>query len=300
MPHFSFFIRCAGVALAPFALAACAGGEQLPPATYSMGPIAPSEDYTNGPLDEITIHVWRNPELSADKVRVRPDGRLTIPLVQDIPAMGKTATELQEYIAEQLSKYIQQPIVSVIVNTPEGNFIQQVRVIGATAQPASLPYRANMSVLDAMIAVGGFNEFAADILTKVDRTSMAVSLEAREPLLDHRLIEFAATLPEAMRVKGHTGKYLLKRAMEGRLPHEILYRPKQGLVTPIAEWLRGPLAGEARAIAISGVLAETGFFSALALAALAEAHIAGRSDNSRSLWQLMMLERSLTHLGVSG
>ncbi|ODS95394.1 MAG: polysaccharide export protein [Erythrobacter sp. SCN 62-14] len=169
MPHFSFFIRCAGVALAPFALAACAGGAQLPPATYSMGPIAPSEDYTIGPLDEITIHVWRNPELSADKVRVRPDGRLTIPLVQDIPAVGKTATELQEYIAEQLSKYIQQPIVSVIVNTPEGNFIQQVRVIGATAQPASLPYRANMSVLDAMIAVGGLNEFAAGNRAKLIR-----------------------------------------------------------------------------------------------------------------------------------
>jgi asparagine synthase (glutamine-hydrolysing) len=139
-----------------------------------------------------------------------------------------------------------------------------------------------------------------DILTKVDRTSMAASLEAREPLLDHRLIEFAATLPEAMRVQGQTGKYLLKRTMEGRLPHDILYRPKQGFVTPIAEWLRGPLAGEARAIATSGVLAETGFFSAPALTALAEAHIAGRSDNSRSLWQLMMLERSLSHLGVTG
>jgi polysaccharide biosynthesis/export protein len=141
----------------------------LPPATYSTAPIAPSEDYTIGPLDEITIHVWRNPELSADKVRVRPDGRLTIPLVQDIPAVGKTSTELQDYIAEKLSKYIQTPIVSVIVNTPEGNFTQQVRVIGATAQPASLPYRANMSVLDAMIAVGGLSEFASGNRAKLIR-----------------------------------------------------------------------------------------------------------------------------------
>jgi asparagine synthase (glutamine-hydrolysing) len=138
-----------------------------------------------------------------------------------------------------------------------------------------------------------------DILTKVDRTSMAVSLEAREPLLDHRLIEFAARLPEAMRVRGQTGKYVLKRTMEGHLPHDILYRPKQGFVTPIAEWLRGPLAAEARSIATSSVLAETGFFSAPALSALAEAHIAGRRDNSRALWQLIMLERSLTHLGVA-
>lgn len=139
-----------------------------------------------------------------------------------------------------------------------------------------------------------------DILTKVDRTSMAVGLEAREPLLDHRLVEFAARLPEALRVQGQTGKALLKRTMEGRLPRDILYRPKQGFVTPIAEWLRGPLAAEARSIARSGVLAETGFFAAPALADLAEAHIAGRRDNSRALWQLMMLERSLTHLGVTG
>jgi polysaccharide export outer membrane protein len=158
----------------PLALASCGGGAmQLPPATYSMGPIEPSEDYTIGPLDEITIHVWRNPELSADRVRVRPDGRLTIPLVQDIPAVGKTATQLQEYIAGELSKYIEQPIVSVIVNTPEGNFIQQVRVIGATEQPASLPYRANMSVLDAMIAVGGLSEFAAGNRAKLIRLDRA-------------------------------------------------------------------------------------------------------------------------------
>ena len=139
-----------------------------------------------------------------------------------------------------------------------------------------------------------------DILTKVDRTSMAVSLEAREPLLDHHLIAFAARLPEAMRVRGQTGKYLLKRSMEDRLPRDILYRPKQGFVTPIAQWLRGPLASEARRIATSGVLAETGFFDSARLAALAEAHITGRADHSRSLWQLLMLEGSLKHLGVSG
>ncbi len=138
-----------------------------------------------------------------------------------------------------------------------------------------------------------------DILTKVDRTSMAVSLEAREPLIDHRLIAFAARLPEAMRVRGQTGKYLLKRTMERYLPHDILYRPKQGFVTPIAEWLRGPLAAEARTIAASSVLAQTGFFRREAISALAESHIAGRRDNARTLWQLMMLEGSLRHLGVS-
>jgi polysaccharide export outer membrane protein len=162
--------RLAVIGLAAALLGACAtGGTELPPASYGDGSIAPSEEYTIGPLDEITIHVWRNPELSAEKVRVRPDGRLTIPLVQDIPAVGKTATQLQEYIAGELSKYIEQPIVSVIVNTPEGNFTQQVRIIGATPQPASLPFRANMTALDAMIAVGGLNEFAAGNRAKLIR-----------------------------------------------------------------------------------------------------------------------------------
>jgi asparagine synthase (glutamine-hydrolysing) len=137
-----------------------------------------------------------------------------------------------------------------------------------------------------------------DILTKVDRTSMAVGLEAREPLLDHRLVEFAARLPEALRVSGRTGKYLLKRAMEPHLPRDILYRPKQGFVTPIADWLRGPLAGAARGIA-TGPLAETDWFDPHALGRLAEAHISGSSDTSRVLWQMLMLERSVTRLGIS-
>jgi asparagine synthase (glutamine-hydrolysing) len=139
-----------------------------------------------------------------------------------------------------------------------------------------------------------------DILTKVDRTSMAVSLEAREPLLDHRLIEFAVTLPENFRVKGSQGKYLLKKSMERHLPDPILYRPKQGFVTPIAQWLRGPLADSARAIATSELLVNSGVFSASSLSRLAEDHIAGRSDNSRALWQMIMLDKSLTRLAVTG
>ncbi|MFC3099584.1 XrtA/PEP-CTERM system amidotransferase [Altererythrobacter lauratis] len=137
-----------------------------------------------------------------------------------------------------------------------------------------------------------------DILTKVDRTSMAVSLEAREPLLDHRLVEFAATLPEALRVKGRQGKWLLKKAMERHLPDHILYRPKQGFVTPIAQWLRGPLAAEARGVASGSALARTGWFDKTVLSGMAEAHIAGRSDHSRLLWQLIMLDKSLARLGV--
>ncbi|TCM22309.1 asparagine synthase (glutamine-hydrolysing) [Novosphingobium sp. PhB165] len=138
-----------------------------------------------------------------------------------------------------------------------------------------------------------------DILTKVDRTSMAVSLEAREPLLDHRLIEFAASLPESMRVRSGQGKWLMKRTMRRMLPDDILYRPKQGFVTPIAQWLRGPLANTAREIATSATLGRTGWFDLRRLTALAEAHIAGRADHSRLLWQLLMLDRSLARLGIA-
>jgi len=135
-----------------------------------------------------------------------------------------------------------------------------------------------------------------DILTKVDRTSMAVSLEAREPLLDHRLIEFAASLPEHLRVRRGEGKWLLKKTMQRYLPDDILYRPKQGFVTPIAQWFRGPLAEQARAIASSDALVRTGWFDGKRLAALADAHIAGRSDHGRLLWQLVMLDKSLAAL----
>lgn len=139
-----------------------------------------------------------------------------------------------------------------------------------------------------------------DILTKVDRTSMDVGLEAREPLLDHRLIEFAAQLPQHERIRGRQGKWLLKHTMRRYLPDDVLFRPKQGFVTPIAQWLRGPLAGEARAIATGARLARTGWFDEIRLGTIAEAHIAGRSDHSRLLWQLLMLDRSLDRLGISG
>jgi asparagine synthase (glutamine-hydrolysing) len=135
-----------------------------------------------------------------------------------------------------------------------------------------------------------------DILTKVDRASMAVGLEAREPLLDHRLVEFAARLPARMRLRGGTGKWLLKRVLRDRLPQELLHRRKMGFVTPVGAWFRGPLAAEAAAIAQGSALAETGWFDAAAIARLAEDHRRGRSDHGRLLWQLLMLDKSLQRL----
>lgn len=135
-----------------------------------------------------------------------------------------------------------------------------------------------------------------DILTKVDRTSMAVGLEAREPLLDYRLVEFAATLPVAMRLRGGEGKWLMKKALEPFLPRDILYRPKMGFVTPVSAWFRGPLADQAAALARAPALGGTGWFDMTAIATLAADHRAGRADHGRTLWQLLMLDRSLARL----
>lgn len=135
-----------------------------------------------------------------------------------------------------------------------------------------------------------------DILTKVDRTSMAVSLEAREPLLDHRLVEFAATLPVSMRVRGGEGKWLMKKAMEGHLPRDILYRPKMGFVTPISSWFRGPLAGQAEALMIKSRLLDTGWFQKKWLEKAVRDHKSGLADNGRLIWQLVMLDKALNRL----
>ena len=181
-----------------------------------------------------------------------------------------------------------------------GSFAQQLGGYAGEAALHDLMSKAPVqSGLDAAQYADLKFWLPGDILTKVDRTSMAVSLEAREPLLDHRLVEFAAALPENLRVRGKQGKWVLKKAMERYLPQDILYRPKQGFVTPIAEWFRGPLESKARGISQSAVLARTGWFDNAKLAAIAEAHISGRSDHGRLLWQLVMLDRSLAQLGIS-
>ena len=149
--------------IAATALTGCMGAgsaPQLPSANFVANQEGPGEEYIIGPLDELQIFVWRNPELGG-KVQVRPDGRITTPLITDMPAVGKTPTMLQQDIKLQLSQYITDPIVSVIVTTFNSTFSQQVRVVGATEKPASIPFRANMTVLDAMIAVGGLGEYAA-------------------------------------------------------------------------------------------------------------------------------------------
>ncbi len=144
-------------------LGACTTGSTppaLPPASFVAKQELPGEEYVIGPLDQLNIFVWRNPELSS-KVQVRPDGRITTPLINDMPAVGKTPAMLSDDIKKALGAYIKDPIVSVIVENFSGTYSQQVRIVGATEKPASIPYRANMTLLDAMIAVGGLSQYAA-------------------------------------------------------------------------------------------------------------------------------------------
>lgn len=164
----SLFATCLAASLVLSGCAANTASAELQPAQFVAMQEGPGEEYVIGPLDELTINVWRNPELSA-KVQVRPDGRISTPLVTDMPAVGKTPAMLGEDVRLQLSQYINDPIVSVIVNNFSGTFSQQVRIVGATEKPASIPYRANMTILDAMIAVGGLSEYAAGNRAKLVR-----------------------------------------------------------------------------------------------------------------------------------
>ncbi|HMU89704.1 MAG: amidotransferase 1, exosortase A system-associated [Pseudomonadales bacterium] len=137
-----------------------------------------------------------------------------------------------------------------------------------------------------------------DILTKVDRASMAHALEVREPLLDHPLIEWASGLPADFKLRGQQGKYLLKRALEPHLSNEILYRDKMGFAVPLANWFRGPLKERLRRSLLEGVLADSGLFNGDSITQLVEQHQSGRRDHSAALWSLLMFESSLRHLGV--
>lgn len=168
------------VSLSALIVSGCASatsGPQLPSASFVASQEGPGEEYIIGPLDQLTIFVWRNPELGA-KVQVRPDGRITTPLIEDMPAVGKTPTMLAQDIKMQLSEFINDPLVSVIVDNFSGTFSQQIRVVGATEKPASIPYRANMTLLDAMIAVGGLSEYAAANKARLIRQDRSTGKQA--------------------------------------------------------------------------------------------------------------------------
>ena len=161
--------RAACLAVAAAALGVLGGcASPYPPAPTQAA--TPDYKYLIGPGDNLSIIVWRNPELSAS-VPVRPDGRITAPLIEDMVAIGKNPTQLAREMENALRKFIQDPVVTVLVQGFVGPTSEQVRVIGQAQRPAAIPYRQNMTVLDAMIAVGGLSEFASGNRAVLIRTA---------------------------------------------------------------------------------------------------------------------------------
>jgi polysaccharide export outer membrane protein len=188
--RFTMAARSALVLASMAVVAGCATqpSAKLPPASFVSTDEKPSDSYVIGPLDQLTIFVWRNPELGA-KVQVRPDGRITTPLIADLPATGRTPAQLADDIKGRLSQYVTDPNVSVIVDQSSGTYSQQVRVVGATEKPASLPYRANMTLLDAMISVGGLSQYAAGDRARLVRYDKATGKQKEFQLKIGRLLK---------------------------------------------------------------------------------------------------------------
>ena len=149
---------------------------------------------------------------------------------------------------------------------------------------------ASPDPLDRAMYVDAKTYMVDDVLTKVDRMSMAVSLEAREPLLDHKLLEFAARVPSSLKLKDGRTKYLLRRNLDRRVPRSIIDRPKSGFAAPIAEWLRGPLSAMTSELLLDGRLRDRGLFSHAEVRRLWDEHRTRRAEHEHRLWQLVMLE----------
>lgn len=164
--RFSRAVAVVACGAAALLLAAC--GTRLPPAPTAAA--TPEYRYLIGPLDAVNVIVWRNPELSA-VVPVRPDGRISVPLVEDMQALGRNPTDLAREIERALSKYIRDPVVTVVVTSFNGPYSEQIRVIGEAARPQAVPYRQAMTLLDVMVLVGGLTDFADGNSAVLVRTS---------------------------------------------------------------------------------------------------------------------------------
>lgn len=161
-------LRWGAVLASLVVLAGCALNAAHPPAPREI--VGGSYSYKIGPLDTVNVIVWRNPDLSMI-VPVRPDGKISTPLVPDVVALNKTPAQLQSEIEAALSKFIRDPVVTVIVTNFVGPASEQVRVIGEAAKPQILPFRSKMTVLDVMIAVGGLTDFADGNAATIFRVS---------------------------------------------------------------------------------------------------------------------------------
>lgn len=162
-------VRWVALGLSVALLAACAGFSSALPAAPAVA-ATPGYDYIVGAGDMLNIIVWRNPELSLS-VPVRPDGKVSTPLVDELVAQGKTSVELARDVEKALSKLVRDPVVTIIVSSFVGPYSEQIRVVGEAAKPQALPYKQKMTVLDVMIAVGGLTDFADGNGASITRAS---------------------------------------------------------------------------------------------------------------------------------
>src|SRR5665647_2648280 len=200
----SFFIaiktasRWAAMGVLVGLLPACAGfSTAYPPAPVA----APNPDYNYivGPGDTLNIIVWRNPELSLS-VPVRPDGKVSTPLVDELVAQGKTSVEIARDVEKALSKLVRDPVVTIIVTSFVGPYSEQIRVIGEAAKPQALPYKQKMTVLDVMIAVGGLTDFAdgnGASITRASEGDKRYSVRLKDLILWMNCFANYSPLPEA-------------------------------------------------------------------------------------------------------
>lgn len=161
---------CLTVILGTMVVAACSSNLPPPPAA----PAARTFQYHIGAGDSLNVFVWQNKELST-QATVRPDGKISLPLVNDIEAAGETPTQLAQNIQDRLKKYVTNPVVTVMVNSFNGPYSQEIRVVGQAVKPQSIPYRKGMTVLDAMTAVGGLTQFAAG-----DRATLVRTVDGKQ------------------------------------------------------------------------------------------------------------------------
>jgi polysaccharide export outer membrane protein len=187
-------LMCAAL-MAGLILSACGSMGGYPAAPTVAGSV--DHRYKIGPLDTLNIVVWRNPELSS-LVTVRPDGRISTPLVEDMVAAGRSPVDLAREVETVLAKYVRDPVVTVVVNSFQGTYGDQIRIVGEAARPQSVAYRANMTVLDVMIAVGGLTDFAdgnAAVLVRGSENGKQYSVRLKDLLKRGDISANVAVLP---------------------------------------------------------------------------------------------------------
>jgi len=223
-------------------------------------------------------------------------GRL-YPKLDWAPRMFRAKTTFQALALDSTQAYLHS--VSVLrLDEREALYSSGFKrtLAGYRAQEVFKQHAANANTTDPLALVQYLDYktwLVGDINTKVDRAAMAHSLEVREPLMDHELIEWLATLPSSLKIRGQEGKWLLKKAFEPSLPNDVLYRPKMGFSVPLAKWLRGPLRERLQQAVLGPQLEATGYFNPQTLQTMVRQHLSGQRDHSAPLWTLLMFDAFL-------